>query len=87
MEYECISDLDVLQVLYVGCLVAISLPPLQHPEAAHAQRVHEGATIREQLQGVDLQDAAVVREPAADTAGICTSKTQRMSSPCRFALA
>lgn len=64
-ETQCGPDLEVFQVLDVGRLVAVSLAPPQHPEAVHAHGVHEGAAVREQLQGVDLQDAAIVCEPGA----------------------
>lgn len=68
VDYDlCDSDLEVLEVFYVSSVVAISLTPLKHPESAAAHCVHIGPSIRQQLQSEDLQHAAIVCKPAANT--------------------
>lgn len=53
----------VLQVFNVRRVIAVPLASLQHLESAATYCVHVGASIRQELQGVDLQHAAVVCKP------------------------
>lgn len=50
----CTTHLEVLQVLYVSGVVAISLASFKHSESAASHCVHIGPSIRQQLQSVDL---------------------------------
>lgn len=54
--------LPVFQVLDLGGVVAVSLAVAQHLESGHADGVHHGAAVGEELHIPHLQHAAVVGE-------------------------
>lgn len=55
--------LNVLEVLYVGCVVSVPLAVLNDLKPPSADGVHHWATIREELHITDLQQAPVVCKP------------------------
>lgn len=61
----------VLQVLYLGCVVAVTVAVAQHSEAGHSDRVDHRAPVWLELHVFHLQHAAVVCEAVArETQGI-----------------
>lgn len=51
--------LPVFQVLDLGGVVAVSLPVAQHLESGHADGVHHGAAVGEELHIPHLRDGTI----------------------------